>query len=466
MKLSIVLYTSKTLNNGEHPIMLRLYHQGKLHYKSLKISCKLSDWNNKESKCRKSFKRHASFNQIIQKEYNLTQTKIDKTRAEKKPFNINYIFQQKEEKRKTLLELIEEQQSTYTRYNTIRKYINVKNRLMEYGLEYTFVDEVDAVFLEKFYYQLKKNRKDISVYTYMATLKSCLSAAIKKNYMTENPFSHTDFKFNKKTTKRALDRSDIAKLVEHYNFHYTLPPNTTEFTPNYNILDINSEYYALNLFLSSYFLQGLSLIDMAKLTVKDVKIKEREIGSNKDISEYQEKSIMLNAAVNRLEKNYPNNAMVNKLKSRKNAMVKPLPTEKTITIELNRNKTNKEVKIVNKYDKLYFVLRDNLTGKSENDYLFNIYNDKCDSNITKRNSRLTYITNVCNKKLEEIRKKLELNIDHLTMYCARHTYASTLYHSGANSNMIAQNLGRDIRNIDVYLKEFDEEKIIEANSVL
>lgn len=48
----------------------------------------------------------------------------------------------------------------------------------------------------------------------------------------------------------------------------------------------------------------------------------------------------------------------------------------------------------------------------------------------------------------------------------RHTYASMLYHNGVSMNLIAQNMGRDVANIETYLKEFDVQKIIDANEVI
>lgn len=33
-------------------------------------------------------------------------------------------------------------------------------------------------------------------------------------------------------------------------------------------------------------------------------------------------------------------------------------------------------------------------------------------------------------------------------------------------NLIAQNMGRDVANIETYLKEFDVQKIIDANEVI
>ncbi len=51
-------------------------------------------------------------------------------------------------------------------------------------------------------------------------------------------------------------------------------------------------------------------------------------------------------------------------------------------------------------------------------------------------------------------------------YTARHTYASMLYHNGVSMSLIAQNMGRDVANIETYLKEFDVQKIIDANEVI
>lgn len=54
----------------------------------------------------------------------------------------------------------------------------------------------------------------------------------------------------------------------------------------------------------------------------------------------------------------------------------------------------------------------------------------------------------------------------ILLHTARHTYASMLYHNGVSMSLIAQNMGRDVANIETYLKEFDVQKIIDANEVI
>ena len=42
--ISVICYKSKTLKNGEHPLMLRIAQFGKSTYKSLKISVAAHYW--------------------------------------------------------------------------------------------------------------------------------------------------------------------------------------------------------------------------------------------------------------------------------------------------------------------------------------------------------------------------------------------------------------------------------------
>lgn len=45
IKVAPILYTSKTLSSGEHPIMIRLTLKGKRKYIGLGVNCKASYWD-------------------------------------------------------------------------------------------------------------------------------------------------------------------------------------------------------------------------------------------------------------------------------------------------------------------------------------------------------------------------------------------------------------------------------------
>jgi|688.fasta_scaffold1067063_1 hypothetical protein len=45
IKVAPILYTCKTLSNGEHPVMIRLTLKGKRKYIGLGVNCKASYWD-------------------------------------------------------------------------------------------------------------------------------------------------------------------------------------------------------------------------------------------------------------------------------------------------------------------------------------------------------------------------------------------------------------------------------------
>ncbi len=55
--IKTILYTSKTLSSGEHPVMLRLYIQGKVHKLSLHLNAHKVEWSPKLGR----FNKKASF---------------------------------------------------------------------------------------------------------------------------------------------------------------------------------------------------------------------------------------------------------------------------------------------------------------------------------------------------------------------------------------------------------------------
>ena len=66
--ISAILYTSKTLANGEHPIMLRVSYNGQRKYKSLGFSCSEKLWNDKKQEVRLGHPLALNMNTIIRSE--------------------------------------------------------------------------------------------------------------------------------------------------------------------------------------------------------------------------------------------------------------------------------------------------------------------------------------------------------------------------------------------------------------
>ena len=70
-----------------------------------------------------------------------------------------------------------------------------------------------------------------------------------------------------------------------------------------------------------------------------------------------------------------------------------------------------------------------------------------------------------NKRLKEIGKAL--NIDHLSTYSARHSFATVLKRSGANIAFISESLGHaDQKTTENYLASFEQEERIKNAALL
>ena len=65
--IRVNLFKSKTLSNGEHPLMLVITMNGKRKYQSIGISCRLEDWDNKKGELKKSHPSKLIYESIIAK---------------------------------------------------------------------------------------------------------------------------------------------------------------------------------------------------------------------------------------------------------------------------------------------------------------------------------------------------------------------------------------------------------------
>lgn len=61
----VVCYKSKTLSNGEHPLMLRIIKNRKISYKSLKISVDAKYWDFEKSEPKSNCPNKDLINKII-----------------------------------------------------------------------------------------------------------------------------------------------------------------------------------------------------------------------------------------------------------------------------------------------------------------------------------------------------------------------------------------------------------------
>jgi site-specific recombinase XerD len=262
--IKVVLFTSKTLSNGEHPILLRVIQNRKISYISIGASSTKSLWDEQNNLPKK---KHPLYKQLL--------VLIDAKRIEANKLQIeletdNIDLSAKEIKRKlkrttkskSVFKYFDETIERLEKLNRIG-YANVfqttKNSLVNFcktgELEF---NDITPNFINKYEEDFLKRGVSLnSIFVYMRTFKTLINNARKENIVKEsfNPFKEISFtKYRRiKTKKRAITKEQIREIVA-----LKLEPET-------------SIFHAKNYFLYSFYNRGINFIDMAFLKWKDVK---------------------------------------------------------------------------------------------------------------------------------------------------------------------------------------------------
>ena len=409
IKVSVICFKSKVLSNGNHPLMLRITENKKRVMKSLGISVNPKHWDFNKEEPKPKCPDYELIQNIILKVKSEYQHKILEKLSRDEEFTASSLInEQKEEiKAKTveefylsLIETLKQKGKIGNSYAYLNSYNTLRNFNKGKKLNYTF-SHIDVAFCRKFEdWMRSKGNKDTTLSYQFRTLRATFNKAIEakivareKNPFIEYKLSH----FNTKTIKRALSKEDILKII-----------NTNCSCQN------ELRQLAHNLFTFSYLCGGISFVDIAHLTPKNI-IDGRLI--------YQRQK-----------------------------------THGSINLMLS----DKAQQIIDKY----------ADYQKQAIYLFPILHGKRHITPMQKNNRRSKerrvgkeVHKVChqiNQELKVFAKELNIKAE-VTTYVARHSFATILKKSGVNIGIISEALGhQDIRTTQIYLSRFDNEQVDEA----
>lgn len=465
--ISILLYTSKELANGEHPIMLRVTYNKQRKYKGLGVSCTEKDWNDKKCEVRSTHPNSVGINTLIRREKKNAEDVVFTLEKSGVQYSVSSILKaltRSVSVNQTLYGLLEERITFFKdkakKYNTSTGYTTLLNIIKRYTEnEDVELIDINSTWIRDFEAHLRTKYKDTSIKKFFDCLKAAFNYAVSKDYIKQSPlegYTHIR-KLDTKTKKRALSLPEIAKLNKYYfdtygfngkgkvdleitKKHYWNKKfqrrGTTKLTP------IDAEQLSLCLFMCSYYMQGLALVDMANLKWSDMQ----------DFEVVDRQKFLSDTALHGVEYAQEHKQVTEYYK-----------------IEVARAKTNHPVRIIVEENILLpFLLpfTKDLKGLTEEEedetYVFPIYS-AMDDTPSKKFGRMNYATYLVNNNIKRVGEKL--GIKGITFYSARHSYASNLYHNNVSIGLIAQNMGRNPAEIETYLKEFEDENIIRANEL-
>lgn len=262
--VKIVLFTSKTLSSGEHPVMLRLTKDRKSRYMSVGFSTTKALWDEKEGAPKKKHPLYKELTMLIQKKKLEASRLFLELEGEEKNLSVLEIKGKLKKTKKTTQTLFSYFDSVVERLKgtgqikTASVYQDTKNNIGKFtgGADKHF-SEVDTSFLVSLEEYLKRVGKGPNtIYIYLRTLRALINRAIKEDVCPEKYYAFKKFSLGKyakiKTAKRAITKDDIDKI------------KVLSLKKNPELVD------AKNLFLFSYYCRGMNFTDMAFLKWNDI----------------------------------------------------------------------------------------------------------------------------------------------------------------------------------------------------
>jgi integrase/recombinase XerD len=282
------------------------------------------------------------------------------------------------------------------RVSTANNYMSSMRSLQLFKPHLTF-KEVTPIFLNSFEkWFLAKGGSISTVGIYLRPLRAILNFAIEEKLMNQDdyPFSKRKYQIPAcKNTKKALTAEEINSIY------------------NYNALPNTWWQKAKDLWLFSFFANGLNMKDIAHLKKSNIEDEFIRVRRQK-------------------------------------------------TIHSTRN-SSKQISIFLSDDLKQIISR---SQSSKSEYIFQLINDQQDA--VAQHKAITQVIKMVNRYMGLIAK--EIGIDkHITTYFARHSYATVLKRKGVSTEYISESLGHsNLKTTASYLDSFEDDRHKEIAELL
>ena len=255
--VNVLLFKSKTLADGSHPLMIRICKDGKKKYKSLGISILPHFWDFEKNKPRRNYPNKEFINTLISDKIKEFADQLIEFKSESKEFTATKLLEKvnNPNTKKTIEEFIDaeiERLKAEKRYRYAYTYRDLKSSLLEFNNHLDiYFSEVDVNWLCQYEAFLRaKGLKENSIGIRFRTLRTLYNRAISNNIVKADYYPFKQFKVSKlreATLKRSITKADIEQII------------------NFKTTDIYIKL-SIDLFYFSYLSGGINFVDMAYLT--------------------------------------------------------------------------------------------------------------------------------------------------------------------------------------------------------
>lgn len=398
--IEAVLYTSKTLSNGQHPIMLRLTKNRKRKYISLHISLAPQYWDAEKCKPRRNCPDKERIEALIQQKTQELQSQVMDFKTSDKEYTLNTLVEKAS--RKVVRQTVGEYLNDYIdrllaekRVGNAKTFQELRTSLTKFcrSLDFYFID-IDAEWL-KWYEQwlrVERHYSDNSIGISFRSLRVLYNSAITDGLIKKTDYPFDTFKvsrFKEATAKRSLTKEDIRRIMDCEVRTLTKYPKP--------FLQL-----AKDLFLFSYLSCGINLTDILHIRYADI----------------------------------VNGRLV-----------------------FNRQKTGKLLSFQLQPAALDILDKYRQPNAYPQDYIFPVLRRSVHVTAQQQYGRVQRTNKRINRYLKLIGEHLHLPIT-LTTYVARHSFATVLKRSGVSTSIISESLGHSSEKItQIYLDSFENSQI-------
>lgn len=259
--INVLCYKSKTLSNGENPLMICVSKNGKRTYKSLGISINPMHWDFDKNKPKRNCPDKEQIERLIIEKLKVFNETILDLNATQKEYTSDSLINRVEKpfKLKTVKDIFHEQiefLETSKRKRYAESCKTVYNSLTEFNTHLNiYFSDIDTIWLKKYEAWLRnKNLAENTIGIRFRTLRVMYNVAIEEKCVNPQlyPFrSYKVSKLHKETAKRALTKSDIKRII------------------NYEASN-EREQLSLDIFIFSYLMGGINFVDIASLTKDNI----------------------------------------------------------------------------------------------------------------------------------------------------------------------------------------------------
>ncbi len=428
--VSLTLKKYQTLKNGEHPVVIRVYSNGRQKLYATGLSSSPGKWDEEQSRFKRNKKLNGELSEletrakrtvdsVIHNFGNFSFEKFDQS-FRQKPTGVMFIKYWEAHVKKLRNE---------NRSGTASSYQDALRKFSAYRKHKDLpLIEIDKAVFNGFAGFMKQSGQSTNgIGVYLRAMNAVYGAAITDGIISPAHDARQGIKVKTEATpKRALSKGNMMKII-----HAALP--------------VGRQHESRNMFVFSYYCQGIKFKDLCSLTWKDNIVEDRIVyRKNKSGGMF---SVKINGKLR---------TILDECREARDSSplgyVFPVYVDPKlhVTEEQQKKRRDSRAKMLNKDLReilvtLGIVELDKEELQQFNDYRFSTRN----------------------KLGATIKMEVPNKLKHYSYQVARHTYATVLKKSGVKTSLISEGLGQSSEHItQVYLDSFDNDELDRAQEAL